>query len=97
MTNEDLFSKYGGRFMNLKLKGKDEFIKVVFQYKVNPPPNNYIDADVVADGNEEEYLSKYITFSNKFKKIQITASQIEKFEIGNKLKDGIPYPRPKED
>jgi len=91
MTIEEYFSRYSGHFVDVKLKGKENFIKVVFWYKVGLPAT-YIDADIVENGDEEEYISKYITQRDTIKKISIGEGQILKLNPGRRLADGIPKP-----
>lgn len=88
MTIKQYFDKYRGHFLEVKLKYNDLYIKVVFKL-INAdiikdvPRYTYIDADIVTDGDEERYLSEYLTVRQP--RVSIGEYQIEDLRDGNRL------------
>jgi hypothetical protein len=78
-----------GHFVDVRLKEEDEFIKTVFVRTVNTDHGqirrSYIYADIVPDGNEEQYLNMCAVDPNAFQQIPLPEDQIAEVKIGNKV------------
>jgi|SRR5450432_470758 hypothetical protein len=97
MTIQDYFSRYSGQFIDVKLKGSTSFKKMVFYFLKYETSNgkripSFIDADLVPNNDEEEYLSKYISNRKGIKQIPISEGQIEEVRPGRRLPVTIPAP-----
>jgi hypothetical protein len=92
MTIKQYFDMYRGKFLEVKLKYNDLYIKVVFKLInadiiMDVPRYTYIDADIVPDGDEEKYLSEYLTVRQP--RVSIGEYQIEDLRDGNRLPSRI--------
>ncbi len=92
MTIKKYFDKYRGKFFEVILKYYVLYIKVVFKLInsdiiMDVPRYTYIDADIVPDGDEEKYLSEYLTIRQP--RVSIGEYQIEDLRDGNRLPSRI--------
>jgi hypothetical protein len=89
MDNLNPYQRYLGHFVDVRLKEEDEFIKTVFVRTMDTGHGqirrSIIYADIVPDGDEEEYLSMYSRNPDAFQKIPLPEDQIAELKIGNKI------------
>jgi hypothetical protein len=89
MDNGQLYQRYLGHFVDVRLKEEEEFIKTVFVRTVDTCHGqirrSFIYADVVPNGDEEEYLNIYSMNPDAFQKLPLPADQIAEVRIGKKI------------
>lgn len=89
MDNLNTYQRCIGHFVDVRLKEEDEFIKTVFvrtQDSVHGQiRRSFIYADIVPNGDEEEYLNVYSINPDAFQKMPLPADQIAEVKIGNKV------------
>jgi hypothetical protein len=83
------FQRCLGHFVDVRLKEEDEFIKTVFVRTLDTVHGqirrSFIYADVVPNGDEEEYLSLYTMNPDAFQKLPLPEDQIAEVKIGKKV------------
>jgi hypothetical protein len=89
MEDSNLYKQYLGHFVDVRLKEEDEFIKTVFVRSCCTEHGQirraFIYADIVPDGDEEEYLSKHAIDPDAFQKLPLPEEQIAEVKVGNKI------------
>ena len=89
MGHANLYERCLGHFVDVRLKEEDEFIKTVFVRTWNSDhgqiSRSFIYADIVPEGNEDEYLDIYMKDPLAFQRIPLPESQIAEVKIGNKI------------
>jgi hypothetical protein len=89
MDNLNTFQRCFGHFVDVRLKEEDEFIKTVFVRTVDTVHGqirrSFIYADIVPNGDEEEYLSIFSMNPDALQKIPLPEEQIAEVRIGNKI------------
>jgi hypothetical protein len=89
MMISEFFERYHGHFVDVRMVDEEEFIKTVFQQsktidhgQITRP---FILADIVPDGDENEYVRKYAENPDSFQKIPLSESQVAEVKVGNKI------------
>ena len=89
MSNNNTYDRCLGHFVDVRLKEEDEFIKTVFVRTLDTCHGqirrSFIYADVVPNGDEEEYLSIYSMNPDAFQKLPLPEDQIAEVRIGKKI------------
>ncbi len=89
MSNVNIYQRCLGHFVDVRLKEEDDFIKTVFVRTLDTCHGqirrSIIYADIVPNGDEEEYLSMYSMNPDAFQKMPLPEEQIAEVKIGKKI------------